>query len=145
MGAQALGASYRDPSGFVFTRDGTLYRQVNRVFQDRFKAFLDSGLYTELEERRLLVPHREVGLGLAASPDAVAVLEPERVGFVSYPYEWSFGQLRDAALLTLELQERALARGFTLRDASAYNVQFVGGHPLFIDTLSFEPREEGAP
>ena len=145
MGAQALGASYRDPSGFVFTRDGTLYRQVNRVFQDRFRAFLDSGLYAELQERRLLVPHREASLGLAASADAVAVLEPELVDFVSYPYEWSFGQLRDAALLTLELQELALARGFTLRDASAYNVQFVGGRPLFIDTLSFEPREEGAP
>jgi ribosomal protein L11 methylase PrmA len=145
MGAQALGASYRDPSGFVYTRDGTLYRQVNRVFQDRFQAFLTSGLYAELAERRLLIPHREASLGLAASADAVAVLEPERVDFVSYPYEWSFGQLRDAALLTLELQERALARGFTLRDASAYNVQFVGGRPLFIDTLSFEPREEGAP
>jgi hypothetical protein len=145
MGAEALGASYRDPSGFVYTRDGTLYRQVNRVFQDRFKAFLDSGFYAELEQRRMLVPHREAPLGLAASPDAVAVLEPERVEFVSYPYEWSFGQLRDAALLTLELQERALARGFTLRDASSYNVQFVRGRPLFIDTLSFEPREEGAP
>jgi hypothetical protein len=145
MGAEALGASYRDPSGFVYTRDGTLYRQVNRVFQDRFKAFLDSGFYAELEERRMLVPHREAPLRLAASPDAVAVLEPERVDFVSYPYEWSFGQLRDAALLTLELQERALARGFTLRDASSYNVQFVRGRPLFIDTLSFEPREEGAP
>ncbi len=145
MGAQALGASYRDPSGFVFTRDGTLYRQVNRVFQDRFQAFLDSGLCAELEERRLLVRHRDAALSLAASPDAVAVLEPDRVDFVSYPYEWSFGQLRDAALLTLEVQERALARGFTLRDASAYNVQFVAGRPIFIDTLSFEPREEGAP
>jgi ribosomal protein L11 methylase PrmA len=145
MGAQALGASYRDPSGFVYTRDGTLYRQVNRVFQDRFQAFLDSGLYTELEERGLLVRHRDAPLDLAASPDAVAVLEPQLVDFVSYPYEWSFGQLRDAALLTLDLQERALSRGFTLRDASAYNVQFVAGRPLFIDTLSFEPREEGAP
>jgi ribosomal protein L11 methylase PrmA len=145
MGAEALGASYRDPSGFVYTRDGTLYRQVNRVFQASFRAFLDSGLYAELEERRLLVPHREASIALAASPEAVAVLEPEQVEFISYPYEWSFGQLRDAALLTLDLQERALARGFTLRDASAYNVQFVRGRPLFIDTLSFEPREEGAP
>ena len=67
MGAQALGASYRDPSGFVYTRDGTLYRQVNRVFQDRFRAFLDSGLYAELEERRMLVSHREASLDLAAS------------------------------------------------------------------------------
>ena len=145
MGAEALGASYRDPSGFVYTRDGTLYRQVNRVFGGHYQAFLDSGLCTELQEGRLLVPHREASLDLAASPDAVAVLEPERVDFISYPYEWSFGQLRDAALLTLELQERALARGFTLRDASAYNVQFIGGSPLFIDTLSFEPREAGAP
>ena len=145
MGAEALGASYRDPSGFVYTRDGALYRQVNRVFQERYQAFLDSGLYAELVEGRLLVPHREVSLDLAASQDAVAVLEPERVDFISYPYEWSFGQLRDAALLTLELQERALARGLTLRDASAYNVQFVDGRPLFIDTLSFEPREPGTP
>lgn len=145
MGAQALGASYRDPSGFVYTRDGALYRQVNRVFRERYQAFLDSGLYAELVEGRLLVPHREVSLELAASAEAVAVLEPERVEFISYPYEWSFGQLRDAALLTLELQERALGRGMTLRDASAYNVQFVGGRPLFIDTLSFEPRAEGAP
>ncbi len=145
MGAQALGASYRDPSGFVYTRDGTLYRQVNRVFQDRFRAFMDSGLHAELVADRLLVPHREASLSLAASGEAVAVLEPVRVDFVSYPYEWSFGQLRDAALLTLELQERSLARGLTLRDASAYNVQFADGRPLFIDTLSFEPREEGAP
>ncbi|HEY7614451.1 MAG TPA: class I SAM-dependent methyltransferase [Gemmatimonadales bacterium] len=145
MGAEALGASYRDPSGFVYTRGGALYRQVNRVFQGQYQAFLDSGLYAELVEGRLLVPHREVSLDLAASPEAVAVLEPERVGFISYPYEWSFGQLRDAALLTLDLQERALARGLTLRDASAYNVQFVAGRPLFIDTLSFEPREAGAP
>jgi hypothetical protein len=145
MGAEALGASFRDPSGFVYTRDGALYRQVNRVFRQHYQAFLDSGLYAELVEGRLLVPHREVSLELAASPDAAAVLQPERVEFISYPYEWSFGQLRDAALLTLELQERALARGLTLRDASAYNVQFVAGRPLFIDTLSFEPREPGAP
>jgi ribosomal protein L11 methylase PrmA len=75
----------------------------------------------------------------------VAVLQPEIVRFVSYPYEWSFGQLRDAALLTLEIQERALVRGITLRDASAYNVQFHAGRPVLIDTLSFEPRKEGEP
>jgi hypothetical protein len=142
---QPLGSSFRDPGGFVYSRGGVLYRQVNRVFQDRFEAFLGSGLYEELVRQRLMVPHRPVSLDLAASPDAVAVLEPERVPFISYPYEWSFGQLRDAALLTLELQERALVRGCTLRDASAYNVQFQGGRPVMIDTLSFEPRAEGAP
>jgi ribosomal protein L11 methylase PrmA len=73
------------------------------------------------------------------------VLRPERIDFISYPYEWSFGQLKDAAALTLEIQERALGKGFTLRDSSAYNVQFRSGRPVFIDTLSFEPWEEGKP
>ena len=89
------------------------------------------------------MPHRRVSLELAATADAAAVLQPDPVRFISYPYEWSFGQLRDAALLTLEIQERALAKGLTLRDASAYNVQFEAGRPVFIDTLSFEPRAEG--
>jgi hypothetical protein len=140
-----LDSSFRDPSGFVFTRSGVLYRQVNRVFQDEFEAVSGSGLYEELARQGLLVPHQAVSLELAVSNEAVAVLQPEPVRFISYPYEWCFGQLRDAALLTLEIQERALVRGITLRDASAYNIQFHGGRPLFIDTLSFEPRKEGAP
>lgn len=145
MGWQAVEGSFRDPSGFVYTRDGTLYRQVNQGFRNSFEAFLASGLYDELAQEGLLVAHRQVGLELSATSDAYAVLQPERVGFISYPYEWSFGQLRDAAALTLEIQQRALARGLTLRDSSAYNVQFQGGRPLFIDTLSFEPLEEGKP
>jgi ribosomal protein L11 methylase PrmA len=142
---QPLASSFRDPSGFVYTRSGVLYRQVNRVFQNEFEAVAGSGLFDELAGQRLLVAHESVSLDLAASPEATAVLRPEPVHFISYPYEWSFGQLRDAALLTLELQARALSRGMTLRDASAYNVQFEGGRPVFIDTLSFEPRKEGAP
>ena len=106
---------------------------------------MTSGLCEELTRAGLLIAHRPVGLELAATAEAHAVLEPQRVNFISYPYEWCFGQLRDAALLTLDLQERALAHGFTLRDATAYNVQFEHGRPIFIDTLSFEPRQEGAP
>jgi hypothetical protein len=142
---QPVGGSFRDPSGFVFTRSGVVYRQVNRVFQQEFEAVTGSGLYEELAGQRLIVRHEPVSLELAASDDAAVVLRPEPVHFISYPYEWSFGQLKDAALLTLELQERALSRGMTLRDASAYNVQFEAGGPVFIDTLSFEPRKEGAP
>jgi ribosomal protein L11 methylase PrmA len=129
----------------VYSRAGVLYRQVNRVFQDEFEAVTASGLYDDLTRHRLLIPHRTVSLELAATAEAATVLQPEPVDFISYPYEWSFGQLRDAALLTLDIQERALVRGLTLRDASAYNVQFHGGRPVFIDTLSFERRKEGAP
>jgi ribosomal protein L11 methylase PrmA len=145
MSWQAVEGSFRDPSGFVYSRDGILYRQVNLGFRPQFEGFLASGLYDELVRDGLLVPHEQAGLDLAATSEAYAVLRPERVAFISYPYEWSFGQLQDAASLTLEIQERALARGFTLRDSSAYNVQFQGGRPVFIDTLSFEPQEEGKP
>ncbi|HYF39728.1 MAG TPA: hypothetical protein VD930_08580 [Gemmatimonadales bacterium] len=145
MSWQAVEGSFRDPSGFVYCRDATLYRQVNKVFGKQFEAFITSGLYDELTREGLLVPHTQVGLELSATADAYAVLQPERIAFISYPYEWSFGQLKDAALLTLDIQERALSKGFTLRDSSAYNVQFHGGRPVFIDTLSFEPLEEGKP
>jgi hypothetical protein len=143
VGWQAVEGSFRDPSGFVYTRDGTLYRQINTSFRQRFEAFLASGLYDELAREGLLVPHEQVGLEFAASQDACAVIRPQRVDFISYPYEWSFGQLQDAASLTLEIQARALARGFTLRDSSAYNVQFQDGRPVLIDTLSLEPLEAG--
>ncbi len=114
--------SFRDPSGFVFRRGGRLYRQVNRVFGSEFDRFLSSGLYDELAGADLLTPHEQVGLEHAVTPQAHAVIAPERVPFVSYPYEWCFGQLQAAALLTLEAQDRALGKGFVLRDASAYNV-----------------------
>ena len=86
-----------------------------------------------------------MSLDLAASPDAYRVIRPERIPFISYPYEWSFSQLQDAALTTLRIQELALERGLTLKDASAYNIQFRNGRPLLIDTLSFEPYAEGTP
>ena len=143
MGWQAVEGSFRDPSGFVYTRDGILYRQINRSFRESFEAFLASGLYEELARDGLLVPHEQVGLDLSATDEAHTVIRPERVDFVSYPYEWSFGQLQDAASLTLEVQRRALARGFTLRDSTAYNIQFHKGRPILIDTLSLEPRDEG--
>ena len=145
MIGERVRGSFRDPSGFVFTAGGTLYRQVNRSFSDEYDACVSSGLYDDLIANGLLVAHRDLGVGLAAAPDAHTVIEPTPVPFVSYPYEWSFGQVRDAALLTLDVQDRALERGFVLRDASAYNVQIVDGRPLFIDTLSFERYRDGSP
>jgi len=140
-----LGASFRDPSGFVFRRDGRLYRQVNLFHADDYDRLMASGLYETLTRQGLLVPHVEVVEDPADPTCAYKVLRPESVGFISYPYEWCFGQLRDAALLTLAVQRRALELGQTLKDASAYNVQFSRGKPIFIDTLSFEEYREGEP
>ena len=78
-------------------------------------------------------------------PGAHAVIQPEPIEFLSYPYEWTFGELREAALLTLDIQLEAMAAGWTLKDASAYNIQFRDARPIHIDSTSFEPLEEGSP
>ncbi len=76
--------------------------------------------------------------------DAHYVLEHPRLPFVSYPYEWSFYALKDAAILHLDIQMEALGHGVTLSDATAYNVQFLGPKPVFIDRLSFVRYTDGA-
>lgn len=138
-------ASFRDPSGFLFERDDTLYRQVNASCQPHYDHLMRSGLYRELTERNLLIPHAEMKAIPAAGDGAYKILQPERIPFISYPYEWCFGQLKSAALLTLELAREALKFGMTLKDAGAYNAQFRQGRPVWIDTLSFELYEEGKP
>jgi len=137
--------SYRDPSGAVYRRDGVLLRQVNQVFADEWEALRASGLLDRLTRDRLLVTHAEAPLEMRLSDDAIAVIRPEIVPVISYPYEWCFSQLRDAALLTLRIQSLALDAGMTLKDASAYNVQFLEGRPILIDTLSFERQVPDAP
>jgi len=139
-----LSASFRDPSGFLFSRGGVLYRQVNRAYEQEYARLMESGLYEKLVKAGLLIPHVEVDQ-VPAESDAFKILQPERVPFISYPYEWSFGQLKDAALATLSIHRRALRAGMSLKDASAYNIQFVRGKPTLIDTLSFEVYKEGQP
>jgi len=146
MSADAqLGASFRDPSGFVYHKEGMLLRQVNASYRDSLSLLADSGLYQDLTFGGLLIPHTQVALDLALSEGAIAVLKPEVVKTVSYPYEWCFSQLKDAALTTLQIQRRAIEHGMTLKDASAYNIQFHKGRPVLIDSLSFEPYEQGQP
>lgn len=140
-----LPGSFRDPAGFVFRRDGEFLRQVNRSYESTFRTLMDSGLYASLVDDGLLIPHETVDPDLAPEPGAVAVLRPEQLKFVSYPFEWSFSQLKAAALATLRVQHRALDHGLSLKDASARNVQLHAGRPTLIDTLSFERYEPGYP
>jgi hypothetical protein len=138
-------SSFRDPSGFLYEVEGSLLRQVNACYREDYEALFSSGLYEELRGAGLLVAHEEVGDDAMASEDGWKVIRPERLPFISYPYEWCFSQLKDAALATLGIQRRAFARGMVLKDASAYNIQFHGGHPVLIDTLSFERYRTGEP
>lgn len=129
-------SSFRDPSGFVFFEGGKIFRKINPVYFENFKLLNESGLYEKLASEKLLVPHKVI------APDLV---EPKMIPFISYPYEWSFSMLKDAAILTLKIQKISLEHGMILKDATSYNVQFLSGKPIFIDTLSFEKYQEGTP
>ena len=145
---EILTSSFRDPSGFLFRHEGELYRQVNLIYQAQYQHLMDSGLYQALVDKTLLVPHEEVETVPPPDPDnAALVLKPEELAFISYPYEWCFSQLKDAALTTLQIQKMALKHGMSLKDSSAYNIQFdlQTGRPVLIDTLSFEMYPEGRP
>ena len=140
-----LAASFRDPNGFLFQVDSKLYRQVNQSYQPHYDFLISSGLYDHLVKNEMLIPHQESQIPPALPELAYHVLEPEIIQFISYPYEWSFNQLKDAALLTLDIQKTALEYGMTLKDASAYNIQFRQGRPVLIDSLSFEIYQAGQP
>lgn len=140
-----VAASFRDPSGFMFKRDGVLYRQVNQHYREHYDLLVSSGLLDALWKQGLLVTSEEVAIPPAIPETAYKVIKPVELPFISYPYEWSFSQLKDAALATLQIQKLAFEKGLALKDASAYNIQFHNGKPVFIDTLSFEPYRAGEP
>lgn len=129
----------------MFVQDGVVYRQVNESYRGDYDCLVGSGLYDALAERGLLIRHDEIPPGDAANDGAYRILRPRRIPFVSYPYEWCFSQLADAARTTLAVQQIALAHGMSLKDASAYNIQFLDGRAVLIDTLSFERYEPGQP
>ncbi len=137
-------ASFRDPSGFVFEYQGRIFRAVRQPCLDLVRDLHDSGLLAELTEASLIVP-----TGIVQTPELIehlqaihpgfpGFLEHERIDAISYPYEWSPTMLADAGIATLDLQIRLLEQGYSLKDATAYNIQFVNGRPVFIDIPSIE-------
>lgn len=118
---------------------------MNQVYREDYERLRSSGLYDTLAADGRLIAHEEVETEADAGSDAFKTLRPKQVPLISYPYEWCFSQLKDAALATLSIQLAALNAGMSLKDASAYNIQWVDGKPTLIDTLSFERYEEGKP
>ncbi|MBI2054082.1 MAG: class I SAM-dependent methyltransferase [Candidatus Staskawiczbacteria bacterium] len=138
-------SSFRDPSGFLFLNNGVLYRQINFSYKKHYDYFISSGLLDLLIKKKLIIFHQEDNFEKRFSDEAYKIIQPEPVWFISYPYEWCFGQLKDSALAMLQIQRHALEHGMTLKDATAYNMQFVRGKPTLIDTTSFEIYKEGEP
>lgn len=138
-------ASFRDSAGFMFRLDGLNYRQVNQSYASQYQQFIESGLYQTLIEKKLLIPHEEISKNLSGVEECFKTLLPQQLPFISYPYEWCYDQLKDAALLTLRVLTTAIDHGMILKDATPFNVQFLAGKPVFIDTLSFEKYDAAKP
>jgi hypothetical protein len=133
-------SSFRDPSGYVFLDEGILKRKILPKYFDVYKALKKTDFFEKLFKAQLVISHKE----LSASETEI-IIQPEQIPFITYPYEWSFNQYKEAALLTLKLQKYSLEHGFSLKDASAFNVTFHNGKAVFIDTLSFDFYIENLP
>lgn len=143
--SKRVAGSYKDPSGFVFMANNIICRQVNQVYATRYDHLMQSGLYEALTAKHWLVPHSELKENLTHTDNWYKTLLPEPIHFISYCYEWTGSQLRDAGILTLLIMRKAMEHGMILKDATPYNVQFHNGRPVFIDTLSFEMYDETKP
>jgi len=136
--------SFRDPDSRVFLDDDVVYRVLS---PDGWEDWLALSATPLIEDDRIVAtePVELDSLPELTAGPAAGALKHEKVSFISYPYEWPFSMLKDAALLQLERVRRALHHDLTLKDASAYNVQFKGARPVFVDVGSFERLNEGEP
>ena len=128
-------SSFKDPCAFVYIENGNLFRRFSKNYIPVYQKFINSGLYERLIKENLIIPHEEI------SSDTI---KPKKV-FISYPWEWCFSQLKDAALAVLKIQNIALDYDMTLKDANCFNMQFYNNKPVLIDTSSFENYTEGEP
>jgi hypothetical protein len=142
--------SFRDPDNRVFTADRQVFRVFNRRDAADIERLIRSEAFEDMVELGMVVSTEvlepaDIPGSITSLPDPALVVRHERIPFISYPYEWSFEMLKDAAALTLDLATRLLDHDYILKDATPYNVQFAGARPVFIDVGSFEPYEEGPP
>jgi len=138
-------ASFRDPGGRIFKKDNHIFRLIFEHGAKDYETVRDTNFPEKMAELDKFIKAQEVNPEILESPSLKPsfVLEHPILPFVSYPYEWSFPMLKKAALLHLELQIKALEENLMFSDASAYNIQFKGPHPIFIDWLSLRPYQQG--
>lgn len=141
--------SYRDRDARVVHLDGEIYRLLSARALADWRSLADTDFFRRGVEAGRIVATETVESPPAAlaeiAGEFAGVVRHQRIPFVSYPYEWTFGMLRRAARLQLELVDAALVEGFTVKDASSYNIQWIGSRPVFIDVPSFQRRREGEP
>lgn len=142
--------SFRDPASGVLLGDNQVYRFFTTGHEADFEALVETGLLDSLVKSEAVIETKRVSIGEApdvyrAAPEIGLVVEHPRIPFISYVYEWPFEMLRAAAIRSLEILQLALEKDLILKDATPYNVQFIGTNPLLIDVGSFERYRQGVP
>ena len=148
--ASVNAGSFRDRDGRVYHFQDRVFRGLSETAVESFRQLQEKTFYKKLTEAGKVIGTREIAVEENPLPDNLKTqwagfLEHDRVPVISYPYEWTFSMLKAAAGLQLHLVERAVSNGFTLKDATPYNIQFVDRQPVFIDIPSFEPLVQGEP
>ncbi|MEQ9407297.1 MAG: hypothetical protein RIK87_06200 [Fuerstiella sp.] len=142
-----VAGSFRDRAGRVFEHDGEIFRAISEQAREEWEFAASLEFVRNGMQRHEIVPtkySRQHAAAAAISDEWTAVLHHERLPLVTYPYEWSFSMLRDAALLHLDLIQRALSEDAIFKDATPFNIQFDGVRPVFIDTASIVRLRPGA-
>lgn len=142
--------SFRDRSGRVYLVEDRVIRGLSESALENFDLLVAQSFYREAVSAGTVVetwrlPMDEVPLAESVRAQWAGFIEHRRLPVITYPYEWTFGMLKDAAALQLELLETAIRAGMTTKDATPYNFQFHAGRPVFIDIPSFEKLERGSP
>jgi len=145
----AESASFRDRDGRVYRCEGRVFRGLSQTALEAFRKLQGTSFYRKFQKSGRLAESRECPPGEVPLPPEVreswaGFLEHQPIDVITYPYEWTFGMLRDAARLQLDLLEAALGENMSLKDATPYNIQFTAGGPVFIDIASFISLESGA-
>ncbi len=148
--AEVNPGSFRDRDGRVYHFQQRIFRGLSEAALENFRQLQEKPFYLKLVESGKVIGTRELAVEDNPLPDDVKAqwagfLEHDPVAVVSYPYEWTFSMLKAAASLQLHLVERAVSNGYTLKDATPYNIQFVNRRAVFIDIPSFEPLPQGEP
>ncbi len=147
--AQIEPGSFRDRHGRIIYSGGSVYRGISELVLQNWNTLTSTKFFRQALEQGKLVhtekvetnqlPDKSIGEGWAA------VLKHQAIPFISYPYEWPFGMLKDAALLQLELLDLVIDEDMTMKDATSFNIQWIGTNPVFIDIASFEKLLPGTP
>ncbi len=138
--------SFKDNHGNVLKLNDRILRGLTNTGYSNFKKLLSDKILEKSIYEKFLINTWDVNSELTELREKFNFeyyIEHEKIDFISYPYEWSFQQLKDAAIFHLNFQIFLLDRNYVLKDASAFNIQFEGSRPIFIDVTSIIPYQEG--